>query len=416
MDREESVRRAEELLTALSGLEAERERYQALARRQEAVAELGQRALAEKDLPRLMDEAVHRVATMLEVEYVKVLELLPNGSALLLRAGVGWNEGYVGSATASVNTESQAGYTLRTGAPVSVEDLATETRFPGPALLREHGVVSGISVIIQGSTLAYGVLGAHTTGKRRFTAEEIQFLQSIANMLGLAIERRRAEATWQRLLGEVETAQERERKRIARELHDQMGQLVAALTFAVRSLQESVPGTSPARARLEELQQLAGIMGAEVRYLLHELRPVDLDGMDLPAALSRHLAQWTERFRIPVEVQHTGLGAERLPAHIETALYRIAQEALTNVARHAQARRVDLILERRDHLALLVVEDDGRGFDVAGVASAPAPERRLGLLGMEERAVQLGGTVTIESAPGRGTTVLVRIPIGEAVT
>ncbi|MFQ5799074.1 MAG: PAS domain S-box protein, partial [Bacteroidota bacterium] len=176
---------------------AERKRMEgelkARARQQEAVAELGQHALVGTELSTLMDETVALVAQTLAVEYCKVLELLPDGNALLLRAGVGWKEGYVRHATVPAKNDSQAGYTLICSGPVIVEDLREETRFSGPQLLFDHGVVSGMSVIIPGRSAPFGVLGAHTAKRRSFTKDDAHFLQAIANVLATGIERKRAE-------------------------------------------------------------------------------------------------------------------------------------------------------------------------------------------------------------------------------
>ncbi len=163
------------------------------ARQQAAVAKLGQLALADTDVYTLMDEAVVLITKSLEVEYSKVLELLPDKNNLLLRAGVGWQSGLVGCGVVSGGIESQAGYTLLSSEPVIVYDLRTETRFSGPPLLHDHGVVSGMSVIIQGQKQPFGVLGVHTTRLREFTQDDINFLQAIANVLATTIERRWAE-------------------------------------------------------------------------------------------------------------------------------------------------------------------------------------------------------------------------------
>jgi PAS domain S-box-containing protein len=163
------------------------------AHQQAVVTELGQMALARADLSQLMDEATSLLAQSLAVEYSKVLELLPDGKSLLLRAGVGWKEGYVGHATVGAGTESQAGYTLLCSEPVIVEDLRTETRFSGPPLLHDHGVASGISTVIHGKDRPFGVLGAHTTRRRTFTKDDVHFLQALASVLATAIERKRAE-------------------------------------------------------------------------------------------------------------------------------------------------------------------------------------------------------------------------------
>ncbi|TAK02253.1 GAF domain-containing protein, partial [bacterium] len=175
---------------------------------QMTVAVLGQRALAGTDLFMLMDEVISRVAETLKVDYCKVLELLPDGKALLLRAGVGWKDGYVGRATVGAGADSQAGYTLLSAEPVIVDDLRTETRFRGPPLLHEHGVVSGMSVIISGKDRPFGVLGAHTTKQRTFSTDDIHFLQATANVLAEAIERKRAEEALQARYQELQTLHE----------------------------------------------------------------------------------------------------------------------------------------------------------------------------------------------------------------
>lgn len=160
---------------------------------QAAVAKLGQLALADTDLNTLMDEAVFLIAQCLEVEYCKVLELLGDGQAMLLRAGVGWQAGLVGQATVSTDIDSQAGYTLHAQGPVIVEDLRQEQRFSGPPLLHQHQVISGLSTIIAGKNKPYGVLGAHTTKQRQFNQDDIYFLQAVANVLAEAIARQSAE-------------------------------------------------------------------------------------------------------------------------------------------------------------------------------------------------------------------------------
>ncbi|MDC4227280.1 MAG: EAL domain-containing protein [Candidatus Manganitrophus sp.] len=166
-------------------------------RQQTALAELGQHALGGLDFYALLDKAAALVTRALETEYAKILELLPEGKTLLLRAGVGWKEGLIRTATLPANTESQGGYTLLTNAPVIVEDLRTEDRFTPPALLREHGVVSGLSVVIPGTRRPFGTLSVHTARRRLFTQAEVRFLQVVANLLATAIERRRAEETIQ---------------------------------------------------------------------------------------------------------------------------------------------------------------------------------------------------------------------------
>jgi PAS domain S-box-containing protein len=196
-------------------------------RQQAIVAELGQYALATPDLQVIMEKTVNLLADSLDVEYTKVLELLPDGKALRLRAGVGWKEGVVGSATVGADANSQAGYTLLSAGPVIVEDLRTEPRFTGPLLLRGHGVVSGMSVIIGGGEQPWGVLGAHTCRRRDFTKDDIQFLQAVANIIAHGIQRERAEEERERL-----RQLEAELAHINRV--SMMGELAASLAHEIR--------------------------------------------------------------------------------------------------------------------------------------------------------------------------------------
>lgn len=165
------------------------------ARQQAAVAELGQHALMDIDLPQLMEEAVTIVAQVLQMKYCGILELLPNGSTLFLQAGIGWQPGLVGAALTGTQPNSLFGYTLSTQQPVTFKDLPIETRFSGPPLLHNHRIVSGVNVVIQrqGQTQPYGILGAYTTETRRFTQYDIHFLQSVANVLATTVSRKQSE-------------------------------------------------------------------------------------------------------------------------------------------------------------------------------------------------------------------------------
>jgi len=147
-----------------------------------------------------------------------------------------------------------------------------------------------------------------------------------------------------------------------------------------------------------------------VDFLAWELRPASLDELGLAVALANFVQEWSKHFDTPAEFHTTGLDRERLAPEVETNLYRIAQEALNNISKHAKATGVDVLLERRDHQAVLIVEDDGLGFEPEVVAAKP-DDKRIGLINMRERASFVGGTLEIESNPGDGTTVFVRIPI-----
>jgi PAS domain S-box-containing protein len=220
-------------------------------------------------------------------------------------------------------------------------------------------------------------------------------------------ERRRAEAerTHTELLARLVFAQEDERRRIAREMHDQFGEQLTALSHRIAALRDGCRDTPDLAEKVQALERVAERIDRDVDHLVWELRPTALDDLGLQAALANYLRDWSARVNIAAELHASGL-TERLASEIETTLYRIAQEAMTNVARHAGASRVDVILQRQQDSVMLVVEDDGVGFDPAD----PTKGRHgFGLLGMQERASLVGATIQIESAPGRGTTILVRI-------
>lgn len=223
--------------------------------------------------------------------------------------------------------------------------------------------------------------------------------------------RTRSEHARQLLLRQLVTAQEEERSRIARELHDQMGQDLTALMLGLKTLRDAAPADSVAHARLDQVRALALKIGREVRTLALHLRPPALDDLGLVATLANEVELWSAHSLVAVDFQPIGLDQQRLPPAVETTLYRVAQEALTNVIKHAQATRVSLIIERRADAVHMIVEDNGAGFDAEEVRPAAHAEYRLGLIGMAERVAHCSGTLTIESTPGGGTTIFVRIPL-----
>jgi two-component sensor histidine kinase len=174
------------------------------ASQQEAVARLGERALIETDLQAFFDDTAAIVAQILGVEFVKILELVPGDAELLLRAGVGWKPGLIGRAHVSTVRGSQAGFTLASGSPVIVENMATETRFESPTLLREHGVVAGLSCSIAGRDgRAYGVVGAHSAKPRKFSESDVAFLSAVANVMAGAIQRRQLDQRQELMIREL---------------------------------------------------------------------------------------------------------------------------------------------------------------------------------------------------------------------
>jgi PAS domain S-box-containing protein len=219
-------------------------------------------------------------------------------------------------------------------------------------------------------------------------------------------ERERAERARTELLGRLVFAQEDERRRIAREMHDQFGEQLTALGRGIGALQEACGATGHLARLVTDLRAIAQQLDRDVDHMVWELRPTALDDLGLRAALANYVQDWAKRVGVAAELHTTGLLDSRLPSETETTLYRIAQEALTNVAKHSRARHVEVILERRADSVVLIVEDDGVGFDQG---DKDLSGKGLGLLGMQERAALVGATLEIESAAAKGTTVLVRM-------
>jgi two-component system sensor histidine kinase UhpB len=224
-------------------------------------------------------------------------------------------------------------------------------------------------------------------------------------------ERKRAEAERARteLLARLVFAQEDERRRIAREMHDQFGEQLTALSQRIRMLQSAVGDQQPWRGHVDALEAIGHQLDRDVDQLVWELRPTALDDLGLRAALENYVRNWSSRTGVAATLHMSGLLDDRLPSHAETALYRIAQEALTNVAKHARATAVEVILERRRDHVMLIIEDDGVGFDSAAIEAAGGG---FGLVGMKERAGLVGASLEIESSADQGTTVFVRMDAG----
>lgn len=211
------------------------------------------------------------------------------------------------------------------------------------------------------------------------------------------------------LFQKVIVAQEEERKRIARELHDETGQTLTSLMMGLKSLAASCP-TAAKECRIEEMRAVVKTALGEIHQLAVELRPSILDDMGLIPALEKYTAEYRQGHGVDVDL-HVNWGiAGRVPHEIEVTIYRIVQEALTNVAKYARAENASIIITSDDRGLEVIIEDDGQGFNVEETMATGA-NNRLGLYGMRERASLVGGTFTIESTPAHGTSVYVRIPI-----
>jgi signal transduction histidine kinase len=274
--------------------------------------------------------------------------------------------------------------------------------------LSDHGVTSGITVLVGLPERPFGVLGALSTAARAFTSDDVNFLQAVATLLAAAVGRRRGDELRKHLLARAISAQEEERTRIARELHDETGQALSAILLGLRNL-EHAETVAQARALAHRLRDLTSQAVRDVGRLARGLRPSTLDDLGLLPALQRYGEELGASHDLTVRI--TGDARARFPVDVETTLYRIVQEALTNVARHARAQSADVIIRREQGVVQVIVRDDGAGFDVDSALEAGGVRRALGLMGMRERASLLGGSSVISSRPGAGTTITIELPV-----
>ncbi|HYP26358.1 MAG TPA: PAS domain-containing sensor histidine kinase, partial [Blastocatellia bacterium] len=229
--------------------------------------------------------------------------------------------------------------------------------------------------------------------------------EALANEIS---ERRASNNQVKELLRRVVNTQELERRRIARDLHDQLGQQLTALRLSLESLREQIKDDETLRRQVEQLQTGAERIDKDVDFLAWELRPSSLDELGLEATVENFVHEWSRHFGISAQFHSGGLAGLRLSSEAETNLYRITQEGLNNVYKHSGADRAGVILERRDNNVVLIVEDNGTGFNPD---EEPGSGRGLGLVSMRERASLSGGQLEIQSAPGEGTTIFARVPI-----
>ena len=223
-------------------------------------------------------------------------------------------------------------------------------------------------------------------------------------------EREEAERAREELRRQLSQTQEEERRRIARELHDQMGQNLTALNFGLRSLSEGNPCCDDITALIRPLQELAAQTARDLHRVALELRPATLDDLGLVKALRNLVETWARHCQIESDFEPGNYDPAGVSSEIETTLYRVTQEALNNAAKHAGATHVSVVLSRTAGQVQAIVEDNGRGFDAAKFQAAGG-HGRLGLVGMNERLSDIRGQLQVESSPGEGTTLIIRIPI-----
>jgi signal transduction histidine kinase len=298
-----------------------------------------------------------------------------------------------------------------TGHPIILTDALADPRFQGWDDMDDIRGWMGVPLMVRNEVIGYLTLESRQVGA--YDQVEAALVQAFANQAAVAIQNARlfeqVRVGWARLQSlsrRLVEVQERERRYVARELHDEAGQALTSLIVGLRLLEREADCPETVVARVAELKRMTNEVLENLHRLAMDLRPASLDHLGLFVALRQYIEAFGQQHSLTIEFEAVGLDEKRLPPTVEINLYRIVQEALTNVIRHAQATHVGVLLKRRHDQMVIIVEDNGIGFEPEKVVQSG----RLGLLGMHERAEMLGGALTVESTVGTGTTIFVEVP------
>ena len=372
----------------------------AWSRQLESLNEIGNALVGELDLARVLELVATRLRELLDARVVAIA--LPVGGDLRIEAAAGEPANELLGVTFS-GAESKAGRVLERAASERVDSVLEDPEVD-QGTARRLGARTGLFVPLVFRGSAIGVVLAHDKlgADARFDSNDQRVAEQFAARASVAVDLTRRVA--RDSLRRVVAGQEIERRRLARELHDETGQALTSILLGLRAVEEA-ESAEQGRAAGAQLRELIVETLQDVRRLAVQLRPKALDDFGLVAALEALVETFSEATGIGVDLE-AQLGDKRLPTEVETTLYRIVQEALTNIVKHAQASKVSVLLVRRPGSVTAVIEDDGDGFRVDDVRDDAA-----GLIGMRERLALHDGRLTVESSPESGTTLAIEVPL-----
>jgi len=365
----------------------------------------------------ILNSALDKILELTKADAGGVLLLDEKSQILTYRVHRGLSDQFVKGTSGLAVGEGIAGRAVKQHETLVVENISTDTRVTRPEV-SEEGLIAFVSVPLLSKEKVIGVLNIANRRQRPFSEQEIHLLNAIGNQLGIALENARLYQELQikdqiraDLLRQIILTQEDERRRVARELHDVTSQALATLATRLESLGTTLsPNKKEAEHKMEAMRELLSATSKEVHRLIYDLRPSQLDDLGLPSALRTCAYDCLKLAGIEVHMEIVGQET-RLPPEVEITIFRIAQEAIANIAHHAKAESAFISLEFKNNSAVIQVEDDGIGFDLSQKLNSDEPERHMGLLGMKERADLIGGTLVIETKPSSGTRIAAEIPI-----
>jgi len=322
--------------------------------------------------------------------------------------------------------EGLAGKVAENARSIMVEDISKEPGAAHPSLISKEGLKAFVSVPLMHEDKLLGVMNIASRLSHQFTDKDIHVLHATGDLLGLAIEQamlyeqlRKGRERYKQLARFAVLAQEEERRRLSRELHDETSQALSGLAFNLQAAIEMVEMAdikdNSIKEILKKAHELAIQIGNEIHRLIVNLRPTLLDSLGLIPALRQHAESTLEPTGMNVSFQFDELEGT-LPRDVETGLFRWAQGAIGNIQQHSKATSASISLTLNGNELVLCIRDNGVGFDVSQIRSIEASGRGAGVFGMKERVKLLGGNCNIESEPGKGTTFLASVPIRWSTT
>jgi signal transduction histidine kinase len=402
---------------------AERELESQLLRRHHQLLALSQISGAIsglRDLDTILRTTLDSVLKLINSDIGGILLLDEETNTLYYRVQRGLSAKYAEEMRMQIG-EGIAGSVASSGESIVLEDISNDPRAACPDLVSREGLRGFASIPLKTKDRVIGVMNIASHVAKRFAPDDVSLLSSIGDYLGTAIEQARlydrltrASERYQTLLQHALTAQEQERKRIARELHDETSQAITSLTLSLQAIMGMAEmkgiGDKEFLETLKATHSYAVYAGNEIIRLMKELRPTLLDELGMPAAIHRYAKDTLQAKGISVTAEFTGAD-RRFPPEVEVTLFRVAQGLIGNILEHSQAKNASIKLECNASECVLRIEDDGVGFDVSKLTRVDPSGRGAGVFTMKERVSLVGGNCRIESRPGRGTSVVAKIPV-----
>ena len=375
-----------------------------------------------QDLDAILGVALDNVLSIMDGTVGSILLLDEQSQTLSYRVHRGMSTEYVQRHKIALG-EGIAGWVAQTGKAILREDIIKDRDYPlrYPEWVKPAKIRSFISVPLRAKEDILGVMDVASQTPRRFTKDDMYLLHSIGDQLGIAVENNRLYEQltrgWERyrkLARQTLLAREAERQRISRELHDETSQSLSGLALNLQALVDmaEMSGKQDEEfiGRLKKVQSLAVQISKEVNKLINDLRPTLLDTLGMVPAIRQYAETTLHPLNITVTMDCTG-DISSLPTEIEVGLFRVAQGAIGNIALHSKAKKADISLERKGNQLQMFVSDDGIGFNVCEITEIEDSGRGRGLFSMKERVKMLDGKCSVQSEPGKGTMVKVKVPV-----